>query len=42
MAFLFKNIIDGEPIIELNLGILNFGFSISEGIINNEKREIKK
>lgn len=34
----FKNIIDGEPIIELNLGILNFGFSISEGIINNEKR----
>lgn len=34
----FKNIIDGEPIIELNLGILNLGFSISEGIINNEKR----
>lgn len=34
----FKNIINGEPIIELNLGILNFGFSISEGIINNEKR----
>lgn len=29
----FKNIIDGEPIIELNLGILNFGFSISEGIM---------
>lgn len=34
----FKNIIDGEPIIELNLGILNFGFSISEGVIKNEKR----
>lgn len=34
----FKEINDGEPIIELNLGILNLGFSISEGIYKNERR----
>lgn len=34
----FIEIVNEEPIIELNLGILNFGFSISEGIYKNQKK----
>ena len=29
---------NGDTIVELNLGILNFGYSISEGLLNNRER----
>lgn len=35
----FKEILDNdEPIIEFNLGILNFGFSISEGFFSSQEK----
>lgn len=34
----YKEIVDKEPIIELNLGILNLGFSISEGILKSKDK----
>ena len=35
----FREIIEnGATIVELNLGILNFGYSISEGLFNNRQR----
>lgn len=35
----YREITDnGETIVELNLGILNFGYSISEGLFNNKDR----
>ena len=35
----YREIIDnGETIVELNLGILNFGYSISEGLFKNRER----
>ena len=35
----FREITDkGETIVELNIGILNFGYSISEGLFNNSER----
>lgn len=33
----YKNIENKEPIVELNLSILNLGFSIAEGILNTRK-----
>ncbi len=37
----YKEIINKEPIIELNLAILNFGFSIFEGIMQTSNKNIK-
>ena len=34
----YKEIVNGEPIIELNLGILNLGFSISEGFFQTKEK----
>lgn len=34
----YKEIVDGEPIIELNLGILNLGFSIAEGLSKSKEK----
>lgn len=33
----YKNIVNDEPIVELNLSILNLGFSIAEGILNTRR-----
>lgn len=33
----YKNIVDDEPIVELNLSILNLGFSIAEGILRTRQ-----
>jgi hypothetical protein len=36
----YKEIVDGEPIIELNLGILNLGFSIAEGLSKSKEKNV--